>query len=471
MKKRILLLFTVACIAACFIPLVGMTVRPTTESTDNRRLAQMPSIMKEDFMTGEQTLNRDVFSEMEDYFNDHFAFRNELIYADAMIQSKVFHVSNVDSVTYGKDGWLFYTSTLGDYLGTGRMTDRQIYNLAHNINLVRKYVEDRGSDFALAIPPNKNTLYADNMPYYDSYIVDPEHNVDRLAPKLQEAGVPYADLPGLFRNEEEILYLKRDSHWNNKGAVLAYDSIMDTLAYDHSDYISSPVSRVKDEDGDLNRMLYTFYGEKELNYRYEIDQEYAYVNDVQSVEDAWIETEGGSGSGTLLMFRDSFGNTLIPLIANQFEHAWFTKEVPYGIETLMDQYQPDAVIFEKVERNLSEFLATPPTISAPEIQLNGIAEEVETDSTVTMGSLDFDYNYYKISGSIDEDFLQEETDIVVRINGTDYEAYYLGTNEYAVFIKKEDINTWPVEIGVLTKDRDLLQMVYTTTIDEGELLP
>lgn len=462
--KKCGLVFIIACVAACFIPLVGMTVRPTTESTENKVMSSFPQVKAED-----GSLNLDFFEEFESYFNEHFAFRNELVYADAKIQSSVFHVSNVDNVTYGKDGWLYYTSTLNDYLGRDIMTERQIYNLIHNLSLVRQYVEERGSDFVLAIPPNKNTLYGEYMPYYASYIADNTHNVDLMTPKLQEAGIPYADLVNLFRGEDEVLYLKRDSHWNMKGAVMAYNCIMDTLGYEHADYGDCSVTRVKDEDGDLNRMLYTFYGEKELNYKYDISPEYTYVNDVESVEDVWIETENESENGTLLMFRDSFGNTLIPLIADQFEKAWFTKEVPYGLESLMNEYDPDTVVFEKVERNISEYINRPPIISAMKAEVPLILEETKSDTTISMGSLDFDYNYYKISGSADEKLLNDETDIIVRINGTYYEAYHIGTNDYEVYIPKEDIQTYPVEIQVLTRNQGIYRIIREKTIDEGEI--
>ncbi len=464
MKKY--LIFIIACVAVCLLPFAGMAVCPTTESTENKAMSAFPSLGIQ-----EGSLNLNLFQELEEYFNEHFAFRNELIYADAKIQTCVFQVSNADTVTYGKDGWLYYSSTLGDYLGYNRMSDRQIYNMAHNISLVQEYVEEKGSDFVLAIPPNKNTLYGEYMPYYDSYIVDHTHNVDLLTPKLREFGVLYADLPKLFRNENEILYLKRDSHWNTKGAVMAYNCMMDTLGYAHKNYGDSSVIRTKDEDGDLNRMLYTFYGEKELNYRYDIEQAYTYTNDVKSVEDVWIETEGGTGNGTLLMFRDSFGNTLIPLIADQFQKAWFTKEVPYGLESLMEQYDPDTIVFEKVERNLSEYINMPPIISAMKEDVSKTAKYLESDTTVSIESSEYDFNYYKISGSVEETLLEEETDIVVRINDTYYKAYHIDSNGYAVYIKKKNIQDYPVEVEVLTKDQGIYRVVQKKVIDEGEILP
>lgn len=437
-------IFLIACMAVCLLPFAGMAVHPTTVSTENKTMAAFPAVRQED-----GSLNLSFFDEFEDWFEEHFAFRNELVYADAKIQTAAFRVSNVDSVIYGREGWLYYTSTLEDYLGEDVMSDREIYNLAHNLLLVSDYVKARGCDFLLTIPPNKNTLYGENMPWYDSGKVDERHNIDLLAPELKTLGVPYANLTELFRAEDEVLYLKRDSHWNNRGALLAYNCLMDTLGYPHDDYAEISVSRAKDEDGDLNRMLYTLYGEKELNYYYEIPGEYTYANDVTSVEDAWIETAGGSGNGTLLMFRDSFGNTLLPLLANQFAEAYFTKETPYGLEQLMNTYDPDTVIVEKVERNIVQYIESPPIITAPEIARPDTQEEVQSNTTVYAESFAYDSAYYRICGEADDAYLGDETDILICVNGSCYQAYHTGTAGYELYLPKEQLSSGSFEVEVL----------------------
>ena len=133
MKKY--LIFIIACVAVCLLPFAGMAVWPTTASTENKAMSEFPSL------SDGGNLNLNFFKELEEYFNEHFAFRNELVYADAKIQTAAFHVSNVDTVVYGKDGWLYYSSTLDDYLGNHRMSERQIYNIVHNLSLVQQYVD------------------------------------------------------------------------------------------------------------------------------------------------------------------------------------------------------------------------------------------------------------------------------------------------------------------------------------------
>ena len=360
----------------------------------------------------------------------------------------------MDSVVSGSDGWLYYTSTLKDYLGTDRFSERELYNIAHNLSLAYDYVRGKGSSFVLTVPANKNTLYGDNMPYYDSYIVDKTHNIEALTPLIEKMQIPYADLVKSFKDEDEVLYLKTDSHWNNKGAVLAYNTIMDALGLAHDDYSGAEVRVTKDDSGDLGRMMYTFYGPEEENYIYNIQQNFEYSDKFQSVEDSRIETSGTGENGRLLMYRDSFGNTLIPVIANEFSDCFFSKANQYTLERQMEENDPDTVIFEKVERNLGEFMTMPPVISAPVYEDAGGLYEGEiqekADSGTVIKSLDADVDYYVISGEVDRELLENDTDILVEVNGTTYEAYHTGENSFCIYLKKENV-TFPADVKVLVK--------------------
>ena len=455
--KKFLLGFIIACTAMILIPLAAMTFRPTSESTDNRRLAEFPAVTNKDGV-----VNTGFFTGFENWFNDHFAFRNELIYADAKIQNDVFKVSNVEKVIAGKEGWLFYASTLKDFSGADRLSDREIYNIAHNLSIAYDHIREKGSDFVLTIPANKNTLYGEYMPYYDSLKADSVQNTDVLTPVLARKGIPYADLIQGFRKEDEILYLKTDSHWSNKGAVLAYNIIMDELGLAHDDYSGSEAVKSPDESGDLGRMMYTFYGDKEDNYIYNINSNYEYLGNFKSVEDGRIETKGAGKNGSLLMFRDSFGNTLVPLIANEFSECFFTRENLYLLEKHMEEKNPDTVIFEKAQRNVGEFMTMPPVLSSPvykgDISDADVQDQDTTEGTeVTVKPLEAAVDYYEVSGKINSTLLETDTDILVEINGIIYRAYHTGENDFCVYIKKESL-VCPAEIKVYTSDKNVKQI-------------
>ena len=438
------LIFFVLCMALCLIPSVGMLFFPTTQTTENRAMAEAPQLITEG------KLNKTFVSDLESYLTEHLALRNQMVYADAKVQTGLFGESNVSGVISGTDGWLYYSSTLDDYLGRNVLSQRELFNLAHNFSLVQDYVQARGMDFLLTITPNKNTLYGENMPYYKDYKVDQQHNCIALAPYLESQEVSYLDLFRLFEEQDEVLYLKRDSHWNNKGACLAYNGIMDALELPHEDYAQVVPEVVKNDNGDLNKMLYSFYGELEENYDYGLTQNYVYRNDVKSVEDGWIIAENTAGQGNLLMFRDSFANTLIPFLSNEFAMSYYSKGQPHALERYLESYDADYVVIQKVERNIAEYLQTPLILSAPETELPAAYSIVSTDSSVQMEDCLNDMNYDCISGMVDASRLEENSEILVWVNGHTYRAYHTGENGFLLYLKKGAAGDGYVEVYVTT---------------------
>ena len=54
-------------------------------------------------------------------------------------------------------------------------------------------------------------------------------NLERLPEKLDECGVRYISLVPMFAESDSTLYLERDSHWTNEGALMAYNAAADAL--------------------------------------------------------------------------------------------------------------------------------------------------------------------------------------------------------------------------------------------------
>ena len=128
------------------------------------------------------------------------------------------------------------------------------------------------------------------MPYYDQPKVSSERNYTNIIKALKSNKVAYTDLYQLFSNKKETLYLKRDSHWNEKGSLLAYNALLTDLNKEHELYETVPVLRTKTEIGDLNKMIYPMWSQPEWNYDYQYKKNYTYTSDTKSVEDAYITT-------------------------------------------------------------------------------------------------------------------------------------------------------------------------------------
>ena len=461
--NKFLAAFLALCMVMCMIPSVGMIICPTTESSENRALAEAPKLK-----TDEGALNKEFFNDFESYFTDHIALRNQMVYADAKIQTTFFHESNVSGVIYGSDDWLYYSSTLSDYLGRDVLSERELYNLAHNLSVVDQYLTDRGIAFVFTVPPNKNTLYGDYMPYHRSVKVSEDHSAKLLEPLLAEQGVDYLNLFSLFESQNEVLYLKRDSHWNMKGACMAYNATMDQLGREHETYADTQPLYEETDNGDLNKMLYSFYGELEGNYNYNLPENYVYTAGDGNVEAGWIATENPNGNGTLLMFRDSFANTWIPFFSNEFAKAYYSKGQPNGLERYVEADRPDCVVIEKVERNITDYLENPPILTAPTTALPVNMLTAQTASTASIGECMYDMNYYSISGIVDASRIATDSQILVTVGDQTYRAYQTSDNGYMLYMKKADV-TGPVSVQVyVVNDNSKATQVLSTTLTPAQ---
>ena len=100
MKYKI---FTAAFLLLCVIPSAGMLFLPPTQAAANERLSQTPQLKNED-----GSWNANVLDEATDYIADHFALRQEMVTANAALQTGLLATSPAEDVIYGSDGWLYY---------------------------------------------------------------------------------------------------------------------------------------------------------------------------------------------------------------------------------------------------------------------------------------------------------------------------------------------------------------------------
>lgn len=398
--RGVMVVFLAVALVAVALPSVGMLWARTDATTENRELAPAPTLVSED---GSPNVN--FLADAGDYFNDHFAYRNNLVALNAYLRAALGSPAT-DQVVVGTDGWLYYAGTLNDYLGRSRLSERSLANIAHNLKLVQGYVESKGATFAFTIAPNKNTLYDQNMPFY--YVRSPyPSNAERLVPLLEQAGVNYVNLFEVVPWQDETMYLKRDTHWDNRGALLAARAILQQLG--RVDLLADMSSAEVRDDfvGDLQTMLYPDVNRTEPNYYY------AGYHELEGSDDAvkWAYEEGadvtdnqvttrGAGQGNLLMFRDSFGNALLPFFAASFEKATFSKLVPYNLPALV-KAEASAVVIERAERHLADLATDPPFLPNPALKLqNGIPEGMrQVEATY---EFQLDGSYWTVRGTVDQ---------------------------------------------------------------------
>ncbi|MDO4796989.1 MAG: hypothetical protein Q4A01_03105 [Coriobacteriales bacterium] len=401
-------LFVLTAMAILFIPLVLTLLHPTTGgevSSEKRELAPAPRLVVNDVP------NPEVLVEAGNYYADHFALRAQLVDLDATVLQSLFITSAVDSVVAGSDGWLYYTGEMGDYQRTGLMSDHALHNAAHNLSLVQEAMEARGKRFVVAIAPNKSSLYPSHVPYY-RVPGQGDNNYTRLMQLLAEHGVHTVDLRSVFSNREGEWYLHRDSHWTDEGALVAFEAIRTALGRNATIDLSE---RSTDDSrvGDLDAMLHPVSAKPEFQGHWTGVDRYSYANDASSVEDNYIVTNSldEEARGSLLMYRDSFGNALLPPFATAYGQAVFTKLVPYDMSPRMCSFANDVVV-ERAERHLAFFASNPPYMPSP---VRTIAQEGEPKQTATTVAQLVNGPYLVVEGTLVDEEVRNDERVFVEV--------------------------------------------------------
>ena len=419
MKHTILKWCFVAVFFAASLTLsLGILFDGPSKAGANEQLSKPPVLVSDG------AYNPDLLSDSAAWVSDHFFLRQELITMHNRL-SAITQTSGAEDVVLGRDGWLYYDSTMDNYTGQNLMTDRELFSAATNLELMASYCREQGKEFLFVIAPNKNALYPENMP--DTGIVNPRQDAENLHKELTARQVPYVDLFALFDAQEEPLYFAHDSHWNSKGAALAADAINDALGKP-SHYFNDPFSATAPHQGDLYEMLFPAGQDPEQDPVYGGKLNFTYVGAATKPDSITLKTEG-SGEASLLAYRDSFGNLLYPYLADSYASATFSRSTRY------DLTKPgDFVLIELVERNLRYLITNLPVMPAPERERTLPQTLSGTASFATAKGLD---GYTQVKGALPAT-ADADSRVYLVCGDKTYEAFLTENNSYGAYIPAEE---------------------------------
>lgn len=302
-------------------------------------------------------------SQYEAYLDDHIPFKPQLVGLYSTILYHCFGQSADDAVILGRDGWLFYDSakkgdgdTVGDYTSDTPYSDAQMDAIAQTVRTMQDVCSARGIPFAFLSAPNKSNIYGEYLP--DSFSRAERQRMDILADFLTESGLPFLYPKSLLlaHKGDAPLYYKLDSHWNERGAYLAYRELY-ALLYGESlpelDALSVSAERIG--KGDLSKMA-QISGMQDTEYTVGYRQELTEVVKESLSRDPFdfIIRQEGAANRTALILRDSYAIALIPFLQKDYATLVSLRySAAYDLDALIDQYQPDVVILELVERGIT----------------------------------------------------------------------------------------------------------------------
>lgn len=414
MKNIFYSIYAAAFVGICLVPAVLTPFMKSDETAEKRNLSEFPAFTKED-----GGFNTEFFSEFETWFSEHFAFRQNLVNADGRLRSAVLASSPDSDVIVGKDGWLFYGETTGDFLRTNVMNSREINSIVHNLRLISEYCTGQGAEFLFFSAPNKNTLYPEYMPY--NYVpADGESNYEKLAAELAGDEFYFNMKETLLGIEfSEPMYHKTDTHWNNFGAYAAHVSLMERLGRASCPIDSSGWYVSNDRLGDLAAMIYPAEKAKDTQFHNRYEFRYQYTSRFRGLDDISITTSNPDGQGHLIMFRDSYGEAILPYMAEVFGNAEFSRAVPYNLKNVSSD---NTVIIEIVERNLVDLKKYAPVMPAPVREIPEITAESGSFSMIAESEEINGFSH--IWGKVPEECITGDSCcIYVESGGIVYEAF------------------------------------------------
>ncbi len=302
-------------------------------------------------------------AQYETWVRDRFGYRSTLIGWHSQLMLDVLGISPRADVVLGKDGWLF--------LGTNKSIDayRCIFpydagGLAHEIAYTRErtaYLSGLGIRYLNVWAPNKEEMYPEFLPLWIQKTRGP-CRMDQLGAALHKAGLSFLDLRASEQaaKAQALAYHKTDTHWNAVGAYFGYRSIVTELRQWFPEMKMLEPGEVRFVEvarpgGDLARQL-------DLEKRYAGPQTFEQLaHRCKRVQPSVTRPKGtkleafdcpGSKGPRVLMFGDSYGNGLIPFLAESASHFLAVEFGPPIDEDLIAREKPDVVIEVHVERQM-----------------------------------------------------------------------------------------------------------------------
>jgi alginate O-acetyltransferase complex protein AlgJ len=307
------------------------------------------------------------------WFEDHFAFRAPLVRWSAEVRFFVLDMSPSPVVLKGRGDWLYYADDGGvlDYAHATPMTHGEVGAWREALGRAGDWLRRRKIAYVFMIAPDKPVIYPEYIPPTIRRLDQPSRT-DQVFAGLAGTGVAAVDVrPDLVRARTgERLYDFTDTHWNDRGALVAYQRLIEAVrqqvpstppAWARSDF--EAIEEIT-EGQDLAGMLGLKRVLREIELRLvPIRPRRAHVIDPPGAAPTGglgrIVTEiPGSTLPRAVIFRDSFASRLVPFLSEHFSRAVYLWQNDFDANVVTEEH-PDVVIEEIVGRHLYDFIASP----------------------------------------------------------------------------------------------------------------
>lgn len=333
--------------------------------TENRILAQRPKWSLESVLDGSYE------REYENYATDQFVSRDTWVMLktrmDILLQKKV-----IKGVYLAADGYLIEQHLPQEY--DGELTDKRLDQL--------RQLTERYPQSLVMLAPTADNILTEKLPSH-AVSYDQSRLMERVEGQIGEEHV--IDLfPILREHREEYIYYRTDHHWTTLGAYYAYLEWARKVGYPPRDYDPQDLETVSDSFlGTLHSrinlpmepdeiQIFPRTNRRSVNITYDFDRETSSYYEPSYLEDknqygyflddnhAFVEIETAyyADGKELFIIKDSYANSLIPILAPHYEKIYVLDLRYYNgsLFSLMDQYVTDDRVSVLVMYNCIHFL-------------------------------------------------------------------------------------------------------------------
>lgn len=289
----------------------------------------------------------------------------------------------------GRDHWVSFQTDMELFMGKNEIHNVYIgknhYLLEHytekefdpqqiskNLQALEKFVgkAKQNADVHVMMVPTKSWVLREKLPAFAPHYKEQKF-YDALQQKLEKEDVLISVEPVLDAHKEEEIYYRTDHHWTTLGAWYAYEQYTKAVGGDLQraqgkkkfrciskdfygiTYAKINYARQADkieiyEPADKLRVVYNM-GEKKTKTLYDVsflktaDQYSVFTGGNQAV----LEITGGIKNGkTLLLIKDSFANSILPFLAEDYEKLVVVdlRQLNVSGDRLLEMFSPTDIL-------------------------------------------------------------------------------------------------------------------------------
>lgn len=183
--------------------------KQTFSQEENRMLATIPRFSFESFVNG------DYLNGVNDYINDHFAFRNIYLKLNSWWEVSVMGKKENNGVYIGKDGYLF------EKFEYGEEEKEKVKNNASAISNFAETMQEIDIPTYFALVPNSIYINSDKLPE-NVEVPNQEDIINTVYSNIKNTKNINVTSALKEENKTKPLYFRTDHHMNSDGAYVVY---------------------------------------------------------------------------------------------------------------------------------------------------------------------------------------------------------------------------------------------------------